>query len=124
MTQNNGRSLKIGDRHFDITKMLVAVPTIVLIASSLVLTSFAFKNDPAKIAREIPIQHKGRIKSLDAFSHQTVRLITGKDHWQKKESYRTILDVLADRKSSSSIPWIRVDYRELKSHLGISEDKD
>ena len=37
-------------------------------------------------ARLIPIQHNGRIKSLDVFARETLRYISFKDHLDKKSN--------------------------------------
>ena len=79
--------------------------------------------DPTKLAKEIPIQHKGRIKSLDAFSHQTLRLITGKSRWEKEAPHATLLGALANRERMLSKEWLRLDYPELKETLGLDLER-
>ena len=74
-------------------------------------------------ARTIPIQHNGRIKPLDAFARQTVKLLSGGENWQKKPALRVLFQGLANRAAFSEMEWIRIDYLALKNDLQLSEEK-
>ncbi|MBI1975879.1 MAG: hypothetical protein HYS56_00025, partial [Candidatus Omnitrophica bacterium] len=74
-------------------------------------------------AKQIPIQHNGRIKSFDAFSRSTVQLITGKQTWQKRPAVQVVLDALAHREKIKDFEWIHVNYAELRQALGLPKEK-
>ena len=74
-------------------------------------------------AGSIPIQHNGRVKSLEAFSRETVRLVSGKETWQGRPALLFILDNLASPNNFMEIPWVRVDYPELKIMLHLSTEE-
>lgn len=74
-------------------------------------------------AGAIPIQNKGRIKPLDVFARETVRLITGKEKWNKQPAIIFLLDILSASVNIMEIPCVRVDYPQLKEILGIPEEE-
>ncbi len=73
-------------------------------------------------AKSIPIQHNGRIKPLDSFARQTLKLVAGKETWQGKSACDFLLDLLSTPESIGKINWIRVDFGELKKYLGLDEN--
>ncbi len=74
-------------------------------------------------AKHIPIQHNGRIKPLDSFSRQTLRLITSTENWQRKPAIAVMLEALSDREAIATAKWIRIDYFELKETLGVPKNE-
>ncbi len=74
-------------------------------------------------AEGIPIQHGGRIQTLDSFARETVRFLTGKETWEKKSSVIFILDILSGSINVMDTPCVRIDYIELKEILEISKEK-
>ena len=81
------------------------------------------KSPAERAAGSIPIQHSGRVKSFEAFSRQTLELITTKDSWQRRPAVDVILDALSDQKAVADWEWIRVRYQGLVSELGLPADK-
>lgn len=79
---------------------------------------------PNQLAAQIPIQHNGRIKSLDAFARETLELISGKESWEKKPAIVLLLENLNTPNSLLNIAFVRLDHLELKKTLGLpSEEK-
>ena len=68
-------------------------------------------------AKSIPIQHNGRIKPLDSFARQTLKLVAGKESWQGKTATNFLLGLLSSPESISKTNWIRIDLNELKKYL-------
>ena len=79
---------------------------------------------PGDAARGIPIQHEGRVKSFDAFSRQTINLITEKETWNGKPALDSILEALVSQDKIGITPWIKINTPELLSYLGLPEDRN
>ncbi len=75
-------------------------------------------------AKAIPIQHNGRIKPLDAFARQTLKLISERESFKAKQATVFLLEQLADRNKIKSLKFIRVDLFELKKFLGLPEKEN
>src|SRR3989338_1630142 len=82
-----------------------------------------FAASPADAAKRILIQHNGRVKSFDAFSRQMVEFITGRSRWKRQPAVVTVLDMLSKGEAAKDIPWIRLDYKELTTALGLPADR-
>lgn len=100
-------------------RRIILVAAILLIVGS----SCARNPDYAEPAAAIPIQHNGRIKSFEAFSRETVKLLTGKERWNGRPALEVILDGLAAREKTDAWAWIRLDDPELKKHLRLAEEE-
>lgn len=74
--------------------------------------------------QHIPVQHGGRIKSFDAFSHSVVELITGKPRWQSQRPVQIILLALKKQESLLDEAWIEIRFAELKKTLGLNPRRD
>lgn len=79
--------------------------------------------DAPREVRAVLIQHNGRVKTFDAFSRQTLRLISGKESWKRKPAAAVLWGVLLDRPSAENLEWIRLDLPELKERLGIRDER-
>ena len=95
-----------------------------MILCSVFLAGFGSAASSIRIAKYIPIQSSGRIKPLDAFSRNAIKLITGKETWVKKPAYLVVLDLLAERDKIAGTKFIRIDYLELKEKLGLPRDQN
>ncbi|MGH7197421.1 MAG: cytochrome c biogenesis protein [Candidatus Omnitrophota bacterium] len=93
-------------------------------AIALPLCAFSTKSLPGERAKIIPIQHNGRVKCFDAFARQTLKLITEKETWNGKPAYSVILTALHKEGALANMPWIKINNRELVSHLGMPSDRD
>jgi cytochrome c-type biogenesis protein CcsB len=100
-------------------KYLIALGLVLGIALSLA------KNFNALVctAGSIPIQHNGRVKSLEAFSRETLRQVSGKETWKGRAALLFMLDNLDSPEKFMEVPWIRVDYPELKTLLNVSTEE-
>ena len=95
---------------------------LLLLTASGVGAAFADQDVPITAAKYIPIQHNGRVKPLDSFARQLVRLITGGERWEKKEALAVLLDALADKEKINDTRWVRIDYLELKENLALPQN--
>lgn len=98
---------------------------------ALLLTVFCFAapsaealaaQDVSREVRSMAIQHNGRVKSFDAFSRQTLRLIAGKEGWKKHSAASVLWSVALDRPAAARLEWIRLDFPELKKIMGVPSD--
>ncbi len=92
------------------------------LALVLLLTPTAAQAD-YDAAKSLPIQHKGRVKSFDAFSKQTLQLISGKETWHKLPAHEVLLGAYSARDSVMTWPWIRIDLQELTDLLELKPDQ-
>ncbi len=90
---------------------------------ALLLSSCNSNPSPLSSAKQIPIQHNGRIKSFDAFARSTVSLISGKEIWQRQPAIVTLLSAIAHRDKINRLEWIRIDHNELKETLDLAKEK-
>lgn len=97
---------------------------LVLLAAVLTLSSFTTRSLPGDKAKNIPIQHNGRVKSFDAFSRQTLKLITEKETWNGKPAYWVMLEALEKENALANSRWIKISYRELADHLGLDPARE
>src|SRR3989338_8783640 len=70
-------------------------------------------------ANRIPILHNGRLKPFEAFARQTLKTVSGSERWEGKDATSVLLEVIKDPKVLSERPWVRIEYGELKTHLGL-----
>ncbi|OHB75416.1 MAG: hypothetical protein A2Z34_02565 [Planctomycetes bacterium RBG_16_59_8] len=75
--------------------------------------------DGVGAAKAIPIQHRGRIKSLEAFSREVVKQITGREKFDGRPAILVILDAAANPSKVGEWKWIRIDDAEMKAYLGL-----
>ena len=82
------------------------------------------KNEHAlNSARELPIQHNGRVKPLDTFARQTLKLVYGSERWQKKPAIDFLLGHMTEPAILRERRFIRLDYSELKNTLSLPADE-
>ena len=74
-------------------------------------------------AERIPIQHNGRLKPLSSFSKQTLKLVAGKERWEKKDATVFMLEILKNPFSAQSISFIRIDFEPLKEKLNLDKSR-
>ena len=90
-------------------------------------TPLAYAGDRASYAsaaKSILIQHNGRVKSFDAFALQTMERISEKETWDGKPALGLILGALNQRGAIADIRWMKINYKELVSYLGLPEERD
>ena len=74
-------------------------------------------------AKRVPVLHNGRIKPFDAFARQTLKTISGSERWKGEDATSVLLEAMKNPASLNKNKWIRIDYEELKSHLGLPKDR-
>jgi ABC-type transport system involved in cytochrome c biogenesis permease subunit len=75
-------------------------------------------------ARFQPIQNNGRIKAFDGFARSTLKLLAGRDSWNKKDASSLFYEAAQNHAAVSGWTWIRVDYIELKKNLGLDSSRN
>ncbi len=93
------------------------------LSSLLLLAGNAHASAAPDFVRTLPVQHNGRIKPFDAFARQTLKFISGRDHEGKKSAVDILFDDLNHPAGIPSAEWIRLDYFELKTQLGLPRDR-
>lgn len=85
-------------------------------------TSIKEADLPVEI-RSIAVQHNGRVKSFDAFSRQTLRLVAGRESWKKRSAASVLWTIALDRSAAGRLEWIRLDLPELKKILNVDAER-
>lgn len=78
---------------------------------------------PEKKLSTLPVQSGGRLKPLDTLSRETVRLVTGKVEFNKRDAILTMLSWWADPKTTETAEIIEFRDIEIKKKLGLDLDK-
>ncbi|OIO38683.1 MAG: hypothetical protein AUJ72_02075 [Candidatus Omnitrophica bacterium CG1_02_46_14] len=100
----------------------IPLAALTLFLSVLVSTSEA-KSLAGGEAQQIPIQHSGRVKSFEAFSRQTLELITTKESWEHKPPVDVIFEALSKKEAAADWAWVRIRNQALVTTLGLPADK-
>ncbi|HEY3225561.1 MAG TPA: hypothetical protein VGK61_01035, partial [Planctomycetota bacterium] len=89
-------------------------------------------------AREIAIQHEGRVKPFDTFARQLIQFLTEKENFRgytdpdtgtwvevfpDGDPVRAVLRMVADPRGVHSLRFIKVTHPELKKHFGLEEGR-
>ena len=72
-----------------------------------------------KTLATLPIQQGGRVKPLDTFARESVRIITGHESFEGRSSMDLLMDWLANAKNWENKEFILMQNLELKSFLQI-----
>jgi len=99
-----------------IQKALFALLVAVALSQGIVLAA-------SEAAKRVPILHNGRIKPFDAFARQTLKTLSGSERWQGKDATPVLLEAIKDPKILKERLWVRVEYAELKTHLGFPKER-
>lgn len=96
-----------------------------LITLTLALPSFGqgqTEFSPENILGGLPVQSGGRMKPLDTLARETVRLITGKTEFEKRDPVLTLLGWWAKPEETAKVQLI--EFRDLaaKTELGLDPD--
>jgi len=91
-----------------------------LILAGLFFSNQALAADMPEDAEKVLIQHNGRVKTFEAFSRQTLRLVAGKESWKKRPAADVLWEVMVDREKAGKLEWIRLDLPELKTRVGAA----
>ncbi len=83
----------------------------------------AFASSVPEDLRCAPIQHNGRIKPFEAFARQTLKLVYGRETWQKTQAAQVLFDNRSNPQAFADFEWIRLDYFELKKDLELPEGR-
>ena len=81
----------------------------------------AFANSDS--AKWVPVLHNGRIKPFDAFARQTLKTLSGSESWKGRDATSVLLDVINSPLTIGEHKWIRIDYEELKTYLGLPQKR-
>lgn len=96
----------------------------VVCALSLVLSfSTSQAKDFPEEAKAIPIQHNGQVKSFESFASETLNFICEKSKWQGKFASQAILEAAAHPETVKKIAWIKINNKDLRHALGLSEER-
>jgi cytochrome c-type biogenesis protein CcsB len=112
------RASKNAARH---TFLLLAL-VLGLIGSSGVGVAAELSRTPDEV-KAVLVQHNGRVKTFDAFARQTLRLIAGKEKWQKRAATDILWSIALDRRTAGDLEWIRLDLPELKTRVGADAER-
>ncbi|MBI4314153.1 MAG: cytochrome c biogenesis protein CcsA [Candidatus Omnitrophica bacterium] len=72
--------------------------------------------------RRLPVQSNGRVKPLDTFARETVRMLTGDERYGGEDPLKTVLSIAADSASWEEKPMLSVPYRPLRRRLEMDPD--
>jgi len=78
--------------------LLLTLPAALLFLGSCSQTG----GEAYRIAKQIPVQYRGRIQSLDSFARQELKQKTGKETWRGLPAYRAVLDALSGAGGASA----------------------
>ncbi|HTC21979.1 MAG TPA: cytochrome c biogenesis protein CcsA [bacterium] len=76
-----------------------------------------------KVLSLVPIQDGGRVKPFDTFARESVRLVTGHEHFEGLNSIGTVLDWATHPQAWEDKPFILMDNLGLKALLGVPNDQ-
>ena len=88
----------------------------------ILLSSFALKSlaqDRGKLWKNLPIQHKGRVKPFDTFSREILTAIYGRDTYRGRSAVNVILSWILIPDHWAQVPFIVVDNLQVKQALGL-----
>ena len=71
----------------------------------------------------IPVQEGGRIKPLDTFARESVRLVTGHEKFEGRPPMDILMDWLTHPEAWDNEDFILVENLDLRTQLGISKDQ-
>jgi cytochrome c-type biogenesis protein CcsB len=71
----------------------------------------------------IPLQEGGRVKPLDTFARESVRIITGHEKFEGRSSLEILMDWLAHPTPWDTKEFILIENLDLKSLLSVPSDK-
>ncbi len=75
------------------------------------------------VLRNLAIQSGGRLKPLDTFAREAVRLVTGKAQFQGQDPLLTVVGWWANPEATEKAEVIEIRNLELKSKLGLKADQ-
>ena len=75
------------------------------------------------ILAKIPIQDGGRVKPLDTFARESVRMVTGREQFEGRDSLDTLMQWIAQPGPWDAKECIQVENLGLKDMLGIPKDQ-
>ena len=76
-----------------------------------------------EVLQTMPVQSGGRLKPLDTLARETVRLVTGKATFEKRDSVENLLAWWANPEKTAQAPIIEFRDLAVKKELGLDEDK-
>jgi cytochrome c-type biogenesis protein CcsB len=97
---------------------------LILLAFSCALLAGCAAEPVPDAERSRAVLHNGRVKPLEAYARQTVKLLSGRESWGGRPAIALVLEAERDRSKVDGWKWIRVDLPELKSRLGLAADAE
>lgn len=76
-----------------------------------------------EVLSTLPVQSGGRLKPLDTLARETVRLVTGKATFEKRDSVENLLLWWANPEETAQAPIIEFRDLAVKKELGLDESK-
>ncbi|MCI0340558.1 MAG: cytochrome c biogenesis protein CcsA [Planctomycetales bacterium] len=83
----------------------------------------ALADDALEPLRAVAVQDGGRVKPLDVFARETVRIVTGRASWRGEEPLETLLRWLAEPARTHEEPLLRVRHLELRARLALGGEE-
>jgi len=71
----------------------------------------------------IPIQEGGRLKPMDTFARESVRIVTGHEKFEGQNSLQTVLDWAAHPNNWEDKNFILIENLDLRNLIGVSSDQ-
>ncbi len=97
---------------------------LLFLVSSCLRGSTAFADElNFKTLSLIPIQEGGRIKPFDTFARESVRLVTGREHYEGQNSIATVLDWATHPSAWENKNFILADNLEFRALIGVPADQ-
>ena len=99
-------------------RRIFLIPAILVF--SLLSAGFTLSSSTFQTVRRITIQHNGRVKPLDTFAREMLRLVTGSDRFKSENPVRTVLSIIAEPEHWQDQPLIAIPFMPLREKLGLS----
>lgn len=78
---------------------------------------------PQEALSTLPVQSGGRLKPLDTLARESVRLVTGKSRFEKRDAVTNLLSWWADPETAKTLAVIEFRDLAIKKELGLDADK-
>jgi len=104
-------------------KRLTLVYLLTLCLTGLGLAQGQSEWTPQTALSTLPVQSGGRLKPLDTLARESVRLVTGKVNFEKRDPVITVLSWWADPQAARSAEIIEFRDLEVKKELGLDPDR-
>ncbi|MDP3981823.1 MAG: hypothetical protein Q8Q33_10470, partial [Chlamydiota bacterium] len=97
----------------------------VLMFLLLLPVSLAFSDQSFDMTQlqKIAVQHEGRIKPLQTYASESMKILTGRERFEGKDPIENLLHILFTQDWAQSHPLIRINYRPLLKDVGLDVEQ-